>query len=426
MRVAAKLQHKAEFAMLIIRSALILGLAASLSLTEGTAAEPARKSIRGILVLVDFSDAPATISVQKARGLINKPDYTEKTIGINFRDYWLSVSRGKCDYKTDIFGYFRAPHPTTWYNEKGWQASVKLTAEAMAWVVKNNPKYDWDALSLDHKKTFLAVTTVYSKRIKGSGGTHHLGKQFVAPNGVSAGQCVGTTLTDFKGKKNSLFVILHEHGHMVWGWPDLYNTKGGRGTGDYDVMSGNHFRFGPPNPSLLLKEGWIKARDITKNELITLTENGDVVARYTNPSNPKEYFLIEAKNKSHVTTDNLTAPCGLMIWHIDENVRTNHGVDSKKMSATEHYRVSLEQADGKFDLENGKNGGDKNDLFGPGKRFANTSKPDSKWWSDARSGLTIEKIEFLSGGKIRFRAKVLTKQVAQTLRGQASRGQDAL
>jgi len=398
-------------AMSTVRSALTvcLILATGYSSAEDGPTEATPQSIRGILVLVDFPDAPATIPVLQAQGLINKAGYTEKGIGINFRDYWLSVSRGKCDYKTDIFGYFRAPHPTTWYNEKGWQASVGLTAQAMAWVVKNNPKYDWNALSLDHDKTLLAVTTVYSKRIKGSGGTHHLGKRFVAPNGVSSGQCVGTTLMDFWGKNNSLFTIFHEHGHMVWGWPDLYNTKGGRGTGDYDVMSGNHFRFGPPNPSLLLKEGWLKTRDITKNDVITLTENGDTVARYTNPTNPKECFLIEARNKSHVTTDNLTAPRGLMIWHIDETVRANYGVNSKKTSPTEHYRVSLEQADGNFDLENGKNGGDKGDLFGPDKRFADTSKPDSKWWSGSSSGLTIEKIEFLAGGKIRFQVTITTK-----------------
>ena len=357
-------------------------------------------------MLVDFSDAPATMPISQAQGLINKPGYTEKGVGINFRDYWLSVSRGKCDYKTDIFGYFRAPHPTTWYNKKGWQSSVDLTAQAMKWVVKNNPKYDWNSLSLDHAKTFLAITAAYSTRIAGSGATHHLGKRFVAPNGVSAGQCVGTRLTDFKGKNNSLFTILHEHGHMVWGWPDLYNVKGGRGTGNYDVMSGNHFRFDPPNPSFLLKEGWIKARDITKGGAITLAENGDTVARYINPSNPKECFLIEAKNKSHVTTSYLTADRGLMIWHVDETVRNNRGIDGKKMSPTEHYRVSLEQADGKFDLENGRNGGDSGDLFVAGKSFTGTTKPDSHWWSGSPSGLSIDNIEFLARGKIRFRATV--------------------
>jgi hypothetical protein len=76
------------------------------------------------------------------------------------------------------------------------------------------------------------------------------------------------------------------------------------------------------------------------------------------------------------------------------------------MSATEHYRVSLEQADGKYDLENGRNGGDANDLFGPGKRFTNTTEPNSRWWDGSPSGLAIDKIKFLPGGKIRFRATV--------------------
>jgi M6 family metalloprotease-like protein len=372
-----------------------------------TTVTPKPKSIRGILVLVDFSDAPATVPIARVEGLINKSGYTEKGVGINFKDYWLSVSRGRCRYTTDIFGYFRAPHPTTWYKEKGWPASVELTAQAMKWVVKNNPKYDWNSLSLDHAKKLLAVTTAYSKRIPGSGATHHLGKRFVAPNGVPTGQCVGTTLTlDSGGKRPSLFTILHEHGHMVWSWPDLYNVKGGRGTGNYDVMSGNNFRFGPPNPSLLLRESWIKARDITKSSEITLSENGDTVVRYVNPANPKECFIIEAKNKSHVTTGNLTSDRGLMIWHIDEKMRSNRKVDGKKMSTSEHYCVSLEQADGKFDLERGKNGGDAGDLFIPGKRFASDTKPDSNWWSGSPSVLSVDKIKFLPGRKIRFRVAV--------------------
>lgn len=367
------------------------------------------KSIRGIAVLVDFPDKPATIPLSLAEELINTPGYTEKGIGINFRDYWLSVSRNKLDYKTDLFGYYRAPHPTAWYNERGWESSVDLTAEAMKWVVENNPKYDWDALSLDHAGTLLAVTAIYSTRIAGSGATHHLGKRFVAPNGVCAGQSVGSTLRDFKDQNNSLFTILHEHGHMVWGWPDLYNVKGGRGTGDYEVMSGNNFRFGPPNPSFLLKEGWIEAMDISKGAAITLTENGKVVARYVNPSNPKECFLIEARNKTHVTASNLTADRGLMIWHVDETVSSNRGIDGKKMSPTEHYRVSLEQADGKFDLENGKNGGDAGDLFGPGKRFTSAGTPNSNWWDGSPSGLDIDKIKFLPRGRIRFKAAVKAK-----------------
>jgi len=392
------------------RFALALTLAiATVTHAAETKTPPKAKAIKGILVLVDFSDAPATLPLAKAQDIINTSGYTEKGVGINFRDYWLSVSRGHCDYTTDIFGYFRAPHPTKWYNEKGWQSSVELTAQAMKWVVKNNPKYDWNSLSLDHAKTLLAVTTAYSTRIAGSGATHHLGKRFVAPNGVSAGQCVGTTIRDFKGKGRSLFTILHEHGHMVWGWPDLYNVKGGRGTGDYDVMSGNNFRFGPPNPSLLLREGWIKAREITKGGVFTLTENGDTVVRYTNPANPKECFIIEAKNKSHVTTSNLTADRGLMIWHVDETMRTNRSIDGKKMSPKEHYCISLEQADGKFDLEHGKNGGDAGDLFSPGKRFGDTTKPDSHWWSGKPSGLTVDKIEFLKDGKIRFKVTVTTK-----------------
>ena len=50
------------------------------------------------------------------------------------------------------------------------------------------------------------------------------------------------------------------------------------------------------------------------------------------------------------------------------------------MTVGSHYELSLEQADGLFQLERERGGmGDPNDLFaGPGARFADGTVPDSK------------------------------------------------
>ena len=64
------------------------------------------------------------------------------------------------------------------------------------------------------------------------------------------------------------------------------------------------------------------------------------------------------------------------------------------MTAKSHYECSLEQADGRYDLERGANNGDGTDLFraGVNDRFSDTTSPTSKWWDGTSSGLTISQI----------------------------------
>ena len=81
---------------------------------------------------------------------------------------------------------------------------------------------------------------------------------------------------------------------------------------------------------------------------------------------------------------------GLAIWHVDEDGDNSH----EQMTSGSHYELSLEQADGLFQLERQRNQiGDAGDLFaGADARFADTTVPDSKWWNGTSSNLTIEQI----------------------------------
>jgi hypothetical protein len=75
------------------------------------------------------------------------------------------------------------------------------------------------------------------------------------------------------------------------------------------------------------------------------------------------------------------------------------------MQPYQHYECSLEQADGRFDLErNPYNIGDTQDLFSAAnnKRFANYTNPGSKWWNGNSSGLEIIDIS-VAGRSMTFR-----------------------
>jgi hypothetical protein len=81
---------------------------------------------------------------------------------------------------------------------------------------------------------------------------------------------------------------------------------------------------------------------------------------------------------------------GLAIWHIDELGNNSN----EQMKLASHYECSLEQADGLFDLEQGKPNGDDKDLFHAGwkDQFADSTIPSSKWWDGTRSGLVVYNI----------------------------------
>ncbi|MGY3053014.1 M6 family metalloprotease-like protein [Pedobacter sp. UYEF25] len=364
------------------------------------------KKLKGLVILIDFSDAPANVLLTRADSLINGLNYTEPTVTASVRKYWLNQSRGKVDLQHDIFGYFRAPQTAAWYKKQNWTVFLDLSKQALEWFKKENPKYDWNSLSVSsdagEEGTFLSMNFFTTDWIAGSGGTHRI-NDWTAPNGGKLGQITAQNFIAPSDKNINLFWFNHELGHSAWGVPDTYDHDGSSaGTGAYSVMSGNRSNgqveaFGAP---FLIKMGWVKAIDIKGNQSYTLTEDGDVIARFTNPSNPKEYFLIEARNKSTLGNEMIPTDRGLLIWHVDENVKTTN--DNESMTALAHYAHAIVQADGQFDLEHGKNKTDGGDYFVEGKGFSDSSNPSSKWWDGTSSNININSIKFLPNNKISF------------------------
>jgi subtilisin-like proprotein convertase family protein len=112
----------------------------------------------------------------------------------------------------------------------------------------------------------------------------------------------------------------------------------------------------------------------------------------------REYFLVE--NRQRAGRDASLPDAGLAIWHVDEDGDNRN----EQMTSARHYELSLEQADGLFQLERQRNQiGDVNDLYaGSAARFADTTVPDSKWWNGTASNLTIDQIS-PSGPSMTFR-----------------------
>ncbi len=186
-------------------------------------------------------------------------------------------------------------------------------------------------------------------------------------------------------------VAAHEIGHLVFGWPDLYDTdQSSEGIGDWCLMAGGSWGLDgerPTHPSAWCKasQGWISVVAQSSNATVAIQDvkTGRTAYRlWTNGSGGNEYFLVE--NRQATGYDASLPGGGLLVWHIDDAV--DHNRDET------HYMVALEQADGQSHLEGGANRGDAGDAF-PGSTgatsFTGTGTPNSTSYAGADTCVSI-------------------------------------
>ena len=179
-------------------------------------------------------------------------------------------------------------------------------------------------------------------------------------------------------------IVAHENGHG-FGLPDLYDTQGSsEGVGEYSLMgSGNY--TSPLSPSRmdawsLSQLGWVN--------VLPLTGGGDFAfggapvadttfyVRVTDPNPRGEYFLLENRQPLQSDSAMIRIHCqrsgscgaspggGLLIWHVDSTQMANHGFNADNaVNAGPIHGLELEQADGRRDLDAGRNRGDAGDPY---------------------------------------------------------------
>ncbi len=349
--------------------------------------------VNGLTLLIDFPDDPATISRQEIENYVNQIGYTGYGNNGSVRDYFSDVSGGLLNYTNYATEYYTAAHNKSYYTDESvefGERACELINEALAWL--DGEGFDFSTLSTDSGGHIRAINALYAGTCTNTwaeGLWPH--KNYLSPVFSADGvRSLYYQITDIDVKLQ-LRTFCHENGHMLFGWPDLYDYgHDSKGIGHYGLMAGGASNYNPvpPNPSLRSEEGWetvIDITDVPAGSLISHTANSLTTYRYSHPNNPDEYFLIESRVRSG---RNAAIPDeGLLIWHVDEAVPNN---DHQEMTAEEHYRVSVEQADGLFHLENNDDG-DAGDLFHAGyaDQFHDYTTPNSKWWSGEDSGLSI-------------------------------------
>jgi len=371
-------------------------------------APPQRQTVGdfiGLCLLIDFSDAPQTIPRDEVERFCNQPGYSGFSNQGSVFDFFRDNSLGRCRYTNIVAPYYRALHPKTYYTNPAIpqpQRAIELILEAMAHHKANG--FDFSPLTVDSQGFVYATNVYYAGPVTNEWAeglwphSHHLGSPFVLQTGRKAYDYQFTAM----GSELSLGTFCHENGHMLCDYPDLYDYGyESSGVGGFCLMCGgnnvNEKNPIPINAYLKRSSGWAgNVMPVEHGRLITLAADTNDCAIFSRGG--REYFLIENRRKAGRDRD--LPDEGLVIWHVDEDGDNSH----EQMTTANHYELSLEQADGLFQLEHQRgHDGDAADLFdGPGARFSDTTVPDSKWWNGTSSNLTIDQISAV-GPSITFR-----------------------
>ena len=395
---------------------------------------PTLGTIVGVTLLVDFPLTNAYgvvtntlskvrhpgVTPEKLNELLNGENCTLYNNASSVRKYYEDVSCGNLSYTNIVLGWFTAAHPREYYDDPekdNGPSARELIGEVLSQIA-SDPEYSTKYLPLLRQASYSGSyfralnvwfagpkAAVWSQGlwahkwnlasaqrnllpVQTSGGTKYFNTYQITP--VTSSPTIGT--------------FCHENGHMICGFPDLYDYNYGNGgsAGRYSLMSNS----GTTNPIyvdayLRAAAGWVTPRELpSAPALITVSNRLDCVWRYSNPSDSKQYYLIE--NRQNKGRDSNIPGGGILIWRCDETGDneyperlsgfTGYGYATNRVSS----ELSLEQADGLYELERRTKSSDANDLWfngnsaaGYGGMFYAESSPCAKWRDASNAAILL-------------------------------------
>ena len=373
---------------------------------------------QGLCLLIDFDNDPATIPQAQIVNFCNGDNFAGFGNNGSVKKYFLDNSNNLLMYSNTVTAYIRIPntlHPKSYYNDTskdcGSQANL-LIRDALA-IMKSLPNYEseilpsFDDLTVDGAGYIQACSVFYAG---GNGGVwtyglwphswslYEVGAQELTPGG--GGKKVFKYQVTNIGGSLALGTFCHENGHMLCGYPDIYDYQYDSvgGAGNFCLMDYGGPDNNPVQICAYLKyaSGWATtveaAFDSSINAVSVATlgvEGFNRFYRYAKPGTPTEYYLFE--NRQKIGRDASLPAEGIAIWHIDElGNRDNQSTDYN--ATHQNYECTLVQADNLWHFQKNINAGDANDLYYSGNTapaytglFSDFSTPSARWWDGTPS-----------------------------------------
>lgn len=357
---------------------------------------PLRGRVRVIVVMAEFADKKFTTPKNYYKDLFFS---TGQVATGSVKEYFTEVSDGQVEITGEVVGPFKLPQKMAYYanGESGTgnsQPNARTMAQDAAKLANSSVIFsNYDNDSDGYVDAFVVVHAGRGAEETANPNEIWSHKWLLPQPMVTDNTTIYSYLTIPEDCK--LGVCAHELGHLLFGFPDLYDTEEpGEGVGNWCLMGGGSWNDGgrtPAHPCAWCKEqqGWVKVVRQTTNQLNVAIEDvkksKQVYRLWKDGSMSNEYFLVE--NRQRARFDKFLPGEGLLIWHVDNAMYDN--------TNEFHYKVALMQADGKKHLELGVNRGDANDAWpARGKtQFSARSRPNSYSYGNLPTDVQVRNIK---------------------------------
>jgi immune inhibitor A len=371
----------------------------ALSAIRGAASDraPLRGAVRVIVVLVQFSDKALGQEAAHFNDLFFSSGVLPHG---SVKEYYKEVTAGQVDIVGQVVGPFTLPQTLAWYANNNFgigRPSGEARANIMARdaAIAADPSVNFAPYDNDGNGFVDAFIVVHAGR--GGEQTGNSGDiwshKWTLPSALNAdGTQIFAYLTIPEDAR--IGVCAHELGHLLFGFPDLYDTDDtSEGIGNWCLMAGGSWNGGgdiPAHPSAWCKvqQGWATVTNVTTGGATSIADvkaTHNVHRLWKDGAGGSEYFLLENRRRTGYDA-NLPGE-GLLIWHIDEAQPGN--------TDENHYKVGLVQADGQRDLELAHNRGDSGDPY-PGSSgntsFNASSTPNSNSYAGQATCVSVTAI----------------------------------
>lgn len=377
-----------------------------------------------LVVCVNFTDRQFSFDPDPHAAMdrmMNLVGYDEYGASGSSYDFYYASSAGKFKPKFDVYGPVQLSNPYSYYGaDKGSSIDYRSAEMIKDAILLLDDEVDFSQYDRNGDGYVDNVYVFYAGFGQADTGiadtvwphaytlTYALGMPLEV-DGVKVDKYATSNELNYNETFDGIGTFCHEFAHVL-GLPDLYETTYSTGAftpGAYSAMDSGPYNgdgYVPPTFSAYERYAleWLNPVVIDQPMTVNMAPLTRANVAYKIPAsstNPKEYFLFEARQQE--SWDTYIPGHGMLIWHIDFDA--NKWFYNTVNNTANHQCVDIEEADNTQTSQT-----QAGDTF-PGSsnvfEFTGTSRPAFRNWSNEQIDYPLTEISESVDGVISFKVK---------------------